>query len=336
MSCGLGAIVLVFMLVKHNVDNSSLEVDLLKEDLQRLQEKAQNLHKEITETENKKGPVIKAIESTSGDIKQIKSAIAQTNKEIASRSSEKKSLERSIENIEIPKKPDVIDDPQVGEENYIMGLRVEGRRIAILLDSSSSMTDEVLIDVIRRKNSSSSNKKAGPKWKRAKRIVRWLLERAPGSSDIHVISFNKKAFHLGGKGWKRGGDANALRGVISDLDTLVPEGATNLQAGLKLAANQKPTDIYLVTDGLPTDGSGGYRSLNPFADCSALWGASTTISGECRTKLFRHTISTVKLPGVPVNVILLPIEGDPEASNEFWQWTSVTKGLLISPAESWP
>ena len=39
MSCGLGAIILVFMLVKHNVDNSSVELDNLKNDIQQLEQK---------------------------------------------------------------------------------------------------------------------------------------------------------------------------------------------------------------------------------------------------------------------------------------------------------
>ena len=37
MSCGLGAIVLVFMLVKHNVNDSSVELDNLKNDIQNLE-----------------------------------------------------------------------------------------------------------------------------------------------------------------------------------------------------------------------------------------------------------------------------------------------------------
>ena len=39
MSCGLGAIVLVFMLVKLNGESSILETDLLKKDIQRLEDK---------------------------------------------------------------------------------------------------------------------------------------------------------------------------------------------------------------------------------------------------------------------------------------------------------
>ncbi len=336
MSCGLGAIILVFMLVKHNVENSVLETDLLKVDLERLQEKEKGLHDQISEIGEKKTAIFTMIETISREIDEIRAAITQSKSEMASQTSEKRSLEETIKTVKIPKKPDVVEDPQVGEENYIIGLRVEGRKIGVLVDSSSSMTDETLIDVIRRKNSSAANKKVGPKWQRTKRIIKWLLERAPDKSDISVIAFSSKASHLGGTGWKSGGDASALNRIFNDLELLVPEGSTNLQAGLKVIAALRPTDIYLVTDGLPTDGGTGYKSLNPFASCSSLWGGASTISGECRAKLFRHTINSVKLPGVTVNVILLPIEGDPEASNEFWQWTSFTSGLLINPAASWP
>ena len=37
MSCGLGAVVLVFMLVKHNVGNEPIEIDLLTADVQNLE-----------------------------------------------------------------------------------------------------------------------------------------------------------------------------------------------------------------------------------------------------------------------------------------------------------
>jgi len=37
MSCGLGAIVLVFMLIKHNVNDSSVELENLENDIQTLE-----------------------------------------------------------------------------------------------------------------------------------------------------------------------------------------------------------------------------------------------------------------------------------------------------------
>ena len=56
--------------------------------------------------------------------------------------------------------------------------------------------------------------------------------RAPQQSDVIVVAFNNTASQLGGKGWKRGGDALALERVLKDLETIIPEGSTNLQAGL--------------------------------------------------------------------------------------------------------
>ena len=134
----------------------------------------------------------------------------------------------------------------------------------------------------------------------------------------------------------RGDDAGGLGGILAGLDAVVPSGPTNLAAGLAGLAAFRPTDVYLITDGLPTAGTGGYRSLNPFSDCSALWGGATSISGACRVRLLRHTIGNSGLGNARVNVVLLPIEGDPQASHEFWQWTAATGGILISPAASWP
>jgi len=138
-------------------------------------------------------------------------------------------------------------------------------------------------------------------------------------------------------GWFSSRNPDRMRRLYSDLDQLVPTGATNLQLGLQKAASLAPTNLYLVTDGLPTAGQSNYSSLNPFAACSSLLGKSTHISGVCRMKLFRQTIAeSAPARGVTVNVILLPIEGDPQAAPAYWAWAASTGGLLLSPAVSWP
>ncbi|TQV77953.1 VWA domain-containing protein [Denitrobaculum tricleocarpae] len=337
MSCGLGAIILVFMLVKHNVDDSQLEDALLAADLQNLQTQEEALRAQIAATRSEAAATSDRITQTSRTLDQSEQALARVQSEAARNEQRKTALEESIKKTEIPKEqPDVIQERQIGEEDYLIGLKVEGRRIAILVDSSASMTDEILIDIIRRKNASAAEKKAGPKWLRTRRIVTWLLARAPANSDITVVGFKGTSVQLGGGTWVAGSDGAALERIRAELADLVPEGPTNLEAGLKAVAALRPTDLYVITDGLPTKGDSSFRSLNPFAGCSALWGGSSTISGECRVRLFRHSVGEVALPGVTVNVILLPIEGDPQASSEFWLWTSFTRGLLISPAESWP
>ena len=84
-------------------------------------------------------------------------------------------------------------------------------------------------------------------------------------------------------------------------------------------------------------GNSSYGGLVSFFDCSSLLGKSTNISGECRKELFRQTLNDSGLgPGTTANIILLPIEGDPEASPEYWNWSATTGGLLITPAEGWP
>lgn len=336
MSCGLGAIILVFMLVKHNVDNSVLETELLTADLERLLAQQEELRSEIETTEDRKTSIEKQIAAVSNDIEQVRATLEELKRQAVQEKSKKAQLEEQIKKIEIPKTPDVVEIPKEGEQEYLIGLRVEGARIGILVDSSSSMTDQRLIEIIRRKNGSDASKKAGPKWLRTKDIVKWLLARVPSTSQVAVVAFNSAATPLGSGTLVSGGNTNGISSIVSQLEQVVPNGATNLQAGLEAMAKIGVSNIYLITDGLPTLGDSSYKSLNPFASCSALWGASSTISGECRSRLFRHTVTNVGLGGAIVNTILLPIEGDPEAANEFWLWTSTTKGLLISPAAGWP
>ena len=82
-----------------------------------------------------------------------------------------------------------------------------------------------------------------------------------------------------------------------------------------------PDNIFLITDGLPTQGIKPPRS--------------TKISGRDRQKLFREAVKSLP-KGVPVNIILGPLEGDPMAASEFWQLAQTSKGAFMSPSRDWP
>lgn len=336
MSCGLGAIILVFMLVKHNVEKPVVETELLQADVQRLEAEEKTLRAAIAEAMVVEQEVETQIDELSKLIDNKKQALAQTKSQQDAAQQAKASLEEGIKTFEVPNPPDPISRPQVGEEEYLIGLRVEGRRIGILVDTSASMTDEKLIDIIRRKNTDDQQKQSGPKWQRTVGIVEWLVTRTPKASQLAIVGFSETATTLTGSGTVSGSDVQALNRSLSAVRGLVPGGATNLEAGLTEMLKNKPTDVYLITDGLPTAGDGSYKSLNPFADCSALWGGSSKISGACRLRLFVQTINAAKIPGATINVILLPLEGDPVAADAYWRWASNTKGLLISPAAEWP
>jgi len=337
MACGLGAIILVFMLIKHNVDQPEAKVDPLKLDLAQLREQNAALKALISRVDANALSEMKRIGQNQAAVTILKSEMTKKTSLLSDRKVALSAVKKKIENTPVAKKDDVVKNDRGGEENYVMGIRVEGRKIILLIDSSASMTDEKLIQIIRRKNGSDKDKKGGPKWQRTKRIARWLLARTPKSSQISVVIYNRKARVLGAVDWFYGRDTSSIQRIYSDLDRLVPTGSTNLQLGLQKATALKPTDIYVITDGLPTDGQSRYSSLNPFAACSSLLGKSSNISGQCRVKLFRQSIyESSPGSGVKINVILLPLEGDPQAAPEYWAWSASTGGLLISPALSWP
>ncbi|MDE0780694.1 MAG: VWA domain-containing protein [Alphaproteobacteria bacterium] len=336
MSCGLGAIILVLMLVKHDVEHVSDESERLTADMERLKKAEEQLSAEVANTLRSKAATTGEVEALEFKISKVQREIDQTRIEITARRGEEEDLEETIKTIEVKDNTDVVENRQVGEENYLIGLKVEGKRIGILIDSSASMMDEKLVDIIRQKNMRASARAQAPKWRRTRRVANWLLARVPSDSLVGMVSFNETARKLGNVSEVSGKDAAGLGHIAADLNEIIPGGPTNLAAGLKAIKAFNPTDIYVVTDGLPTAGDSGYRSLNPFSGCSALWGGATSISGECRARLFRHTIDNSGLMKVRTNVILLPLEGDPEAAVFFWRWSALTGGLTISPAGTWP
>jgi hypothetical protein len=336
MACGLGAAILVFMLVKHNVSSPAVETDLLTGDVQTLELRKEGLRQHLDELQNVSRSDTEKIARLQARLTEIKQTLTQKEISVKQKKEELSALKRDIASRPLAQKEDLIEDDRGGEENYLMGLRVEGRRIAILVDSSASMTDETLLEIIKRKNGSSLGKQQGPKWLRTRKTVRWLLARIPKKSEFTVIYFNDSVQPATNMGWFAADNPATIKKLYRELDSIVPKGATNLQKGLSAVSQLRPTDLYLITDGLPTVGDSRYASLNPFARCSSLLGKSTKISGECRVKLFRQTITDSSPKNVKVNVILLPIEGDPDAVNEYWSWAALTGGLVISPAVNWP
>lgn len=339
MACGLGAIILILMLVKFNAttDVPSDEIERLQQELNALENNAAAVQTNIVEASKK-------ISAQSAALAQIKQQVAQLKQQQSTAQqalNDKKAVLADVEKSIAAAAPLQADDNTslqgVGEENYLLGLKVEGKHIGILMDASASMTDEKLIEIIRRKIGSDAKKQSAPKWRRTKRVVQWLLARVPASSQVSVVSFNDTASKVGGKSIVAANNTNAMKQLISSIEKLVPQNGTNLQIGLSeiKTLNPKITHLYIITDGLPTLGKRS-KSLRSLASCASLFGNAKTITGECRLRLFFYTLQQVKMPSVQVNVILLPLEGDPQAPQAYWEWTASTGGLMISPAASWP
>jgi hypothetical protein len=104
---------------------------------------------------------------------------------------------------------------------------------------------------------------------------------------------------------------------------MAPEKGTNLYRAFTAIRGLQPApdNVILLVDGLPTQGRASPRSR--------------TISARERMKLYNKAVD--ELPrGFPVNVILFPMEGDPQAPSAFWRLAMATRGSFISPSGDWP
>ena len=339
MACGLGAIILILMLVKFNAatETPNDELDRLQQELTALQESATDITVAINSVEKDVAIEVDNYQQSQQRLQQRVSQQKNTQQSLAAQQAVLANVEKALAAAAPRQADDNVQLQGAGEENYLLGLKVEGQYIGFLIDTSASMTDETLRDIIRRKISSDAEKKAAPKWQRTQRVTKWLLARVPQSSKISLVSFNDTASSVGSRSLISAKNSLAMQQLVEALEQLVPRNGTNLQTAIALVKknNPKMTHLYVVTDGLPTLGNRS-KNLRTLASCTSLLGQSKTITGECRLGLFAYTLQQANLGSVEVNVILLPLEGDPQAPQAYWDWTASTGGLTLSPAGSWP
>lgn len=208
-----------------------------------------------------------------------------------------------------------------GTRQYLSGLSVTGRRIAIVVDTSASMLGYTILDVIRTRNLDEATQRNAPKWRRTLAAVDWLTSQMPSGAQFQLIAFNENAKPVSGTGWQPVSKAS-LDEAARLLRGTVPEKGTSLHAafGAVAALGAPPDQIFLLTDGLPTQGA-----------------TAKSGSVSARQRLAHFNDSVRRLPkGAAVNVILLPMEGDPQASGAFWQLARATDGAYLAPSKDWP
>jgi hypothetical protein len=345
MSCGFGAVILVFLIMNHAIEEESTilnqnllsEVDLLDEDVSKGDEglvrlrntlseidlkmvEAQGLATRITE---EKDQFEALIEDRKRDGYTEDKDIDALKAELLSLDSEVKELRQASKDSSGTNVRTFIGD---GNRQYLTGLNLGGKRIAILLDISASMLADKLVQVIRLRNMSDSIQRSAQKWTQSVNTVNWLTAQLPVASDYQIITFNTSAKTLlpGTEGkWLEVADQAQLTKVGSALRKLIPSGGTSLEnAFLALQKlSPAPDNIFLITDGLPTQGTSPPRG--------------SKVSGPERQRLYAQAIR--QLPSkVPVNIILSPMEGDPMAASELWQLAQFTRGSLLMPSKDWP
>lgn len=330
MSCGLGAAILIFLLIKHNTDAGSVEADRLLEQLETMERQTEQFRQEISDIARLNAEEEKLGSELLTQRERSLAALAALDVRMSAQREVNQQLQRTVqEREEQLAETDVIEILGGGQEDYVTGLQVKGRRIAIMLDHSASMTDEMLTDIFRYKVAPAQERQSAPKWVRAVKASKWLIARTPQNSTVAVVGFAESAKVLGPGTWFATASDAQLASVQRDLEALVPNGATNLEEGLAALAalSPPPTDVYLITDGLPTRATSGGRCAR-----------GPRVTADCRDTLFRNAARGArdKLGSFTMNVVLLPLEGDWNAGPAYMAWSVGNGGTLISPPASWP
>ena len=342
MSNGFGAVVLVFLIINHRIEDHNLvaDRDLLSEsrkldyliasgedNLVDLQQRLKDQRKRVDDARRRLATAAEHRDRRRDELQELEALSIAERQSIEALKTDIETREEEVERLQAQE--EAAQGAQIraiegeGDRQYLTGLFVGGARILIALDTSASMLDRTIVQILRRRNMSRQRQLDAPKWQRAQRIVEWLAAQIPLASDYQIVLFNTEARLLLPNTWHKADDADALDRALEEIATVVPANGTNLQA-LADAIDKlspMPDNIFLVTDGLPTQSARAPRAA--------------TISGRDRARLFQDTAK--QLPkDVPLNTILLPLEGDPLAPAGYWELAVATGGTFLSPSEDWP
>lgn len=341
MSCGFGAVVLLFMISKHAAS-------------ERIETPTYDYGTEV-------GVLQRQLASTESEIANLRAKIAARGGELTAAADAARAAREALaeeQRREKPPKPDSVIDIEalrqavkkleadkrmllsqpfeksrylrsiVGEGNreYLTGVQLGGRRILILLDTSASMLVEKPVEALRLRNMDEARQRQSKKWRQALRIVDWISAHFPQQSSFQIVGFDGDVHfalpETAGQ-WLAVKDSARLDAAVEAMKARVPSGGNSLERALAVIQqmNPPPDNVYLITDGMPTLGLEPSRGRN--------------VTGLERNRLFESAMRRVS-PNIAINTILLPLEGDPVAASAYWQLARMTQGAFLAPADDWP
>ena len=347
MSCGFGAIVLFFVIINATM---AKRADELNRDLsiraEMLRLEAAEGEENLVELRNSLEDIEQRRVTAQGQARRIIELIRARQEELATLEQSTVAQRESIERLQADllsldeqsrRRSAAAQRPSDegtrmraftgdGDRQYVTGLKVGGRRVLILLDASASMLDETIVNVIRRRNMRDEQKLAAPKWQRTLATLQWITTQLGPDSRFQVYRFAETTAPLvaGSAGeWLETADPAKLDEAIRAARRTIPHGGTSLWHAFDAVRRMDPPpdNVFLITDGLPTMGEGRPRA--------------TTVSGAERMRHFEQAVPLLPA-GVPVNIVLLPMEGDAEAASAYWKLAMRSRGAYLAPSRDWP
>jgi len=355
MSCGFGAVVLIFLILDHSTSVQTqasdpelmAEINLLNDEINdgeanlvRIRNTISDVDYDMVEAQGLARSIQQEIDDFLEELAQLENTTLARQESVEKLKSDIQSLEEELERLRAAQdsysgnfvRPFVGD----GNRQYLTGLILGGSRILVLVDTSASMLDNTIVNILRRRNMSDDTKINSAKWVGVRKVVDWLTTQLPPPSQYQIYTFNEDVQPLipGTMGqWLEVADETQINQIVENLDETIPVNGTNLGKVFQAVAamDPLPDNIYIITDGLPTLGTreGGFFSRQDST------GNRNTVSGREREALFNSALE--QLPGgIPVNVVLAPLEGDPMAASLYWKLAVATGGSFLNPSKDWP
>jgi len=334
MACGFGAVTLLFLILRHNANEIPIADERLSSEISLLQQDIEQAEQDKVKALNSLEKIELTLVKTQGLSKRVITELAEKEKSIQEDPNNIDILRRQVKQLE--DETSQIEEVEFGDKvrkfvgdgnrQYLTGLTLGGERVLILIDGSASMLADTVVNTLRRRNMDDPQKQQSAKWQWSLRTLEWLLAQLPPSSRFQVYVFNNETRTMlaGTEGeWLDASDSLALERVMASAGKYVPSAGTSLSKAIGSISDfdSKPDNLFILTDGLPTLGESAPKKY--------------MVTGKQRRNHFEAAIS--KLPrGIPVNTILFPMEGDPEAAALFWQLALDTRGAFIAPSRDWP
>ena len=355
LSCGLGAAVLLLLILKHGVadvaSDSTRDVAARHARIQqqlddKLAEKAA-LDAELLVSRSSLEQAVATREALTEEQKSRQQALLVQLSALSQARTDLETAKETVTDLQAQREAQKVAQEETeavaGQTGQLGGIRVQSDRVVILLDRSASMLDHSLVEIVRLRAAHPHYRNTAAKWVTARNSVGWAFKHIDPGSQFQVLSFSDSVIDLSGtaiatgttlKWLTRGDPGSTYREVQQAILKTEADGPTNLEAAFDIVAtlDPKPAQVILITDGLPTvPGDARLRSIR---GCSS----PARLSPECRAKIFDRAVRLFEreLPKTEISTILLPLEGDAGAMRKYWTFASDSGGRVLTPAPNWP
>lgn len=346
MSCGFGAVILLFMIINSQSDVTTDQTKAMQAETNRLEIEVLEGRKNLALARTSIQKIETEEEEAKDQISIIEALIAELQAELAKYDedslakiehieklrSDIKSLEEEVRRLLALKKEQDAAGERVrafkgeGDRQYLTGLKLGGDRTLILVDRSASMLHETIVNILRRKNLPESQQLLSRKWRQVVASVDWLTSQFKADSEYQIYMFNNTAEPVikGTEGlWLKADNASQLDDAVRILRRTVPKNGTNMHAAFQIIRDMKPRpdNVIILVDSMPT--------------MDAPVATKSVIGGTERLNLFSRAVDLIP-SGIPINIMLYPMEGDSQAAVSFWALALRTRGSFISVSHDWP